>query len=342
MGPMNIQVRRVFLRILLPLAITILIAFFFFRHITPNDIASALGRLPVTAMLAFIALSLVGTWLRAVKYRILIAGQLGMVDMLLITLVRNFAVDLLPARTASLAFYTALTKRRGLTLEEGGASFVISVFYDVLALSLMLGGLMLFFPPPGPVKGFIITGMGILFLLSLIFILIPGPCLRWIKSQPFLNRHAKLRRTIHTLSTYLDAHAGAAERLQLLALSLAIRLVKYVSVFILFCALVPVERNPAAFSHFSLGLAGTEMSALLPIQGAGGFGTWEMAFELVFRGLGSAQTDLRLTALVIHIATQVWEYAIGLLAFLALWLMGRAKANKEKANGQGQETKSKV
>lgn len=333
---MSIHTRNLVLRVLLPLAITILIAFFFFRHFSPRDIISALGRLPVTAMLAFIALSLVGTWLRAVKYRILIAAHLGMTDMLLITLVRNFAVDLLPARTASLAFYTALTRRRGLSLEEGGASFVISVFYDVLALSLMLGGLMLFFPPPGPVRGFIFTGMGTLFLLSLVFILIPAPCLRWMKRLPLLNRHARLERIIQTLSTYLDAHTGAMERLRLLALSLAIRLVKYVSVFILFCALVPVDRNLAGFSHFSLGLAGTELSALLPVQGAGGFGTWEMAFELVFRGLGSSQTDLRLTALVIHISTQAWEYAIGLLAFLALWLRGR------RANGEGQAPESKV
>ncbi|HDP93898.1 MAG TPA: flippase-like domain-containing protein [Candidatus Aminicenantes bacterium] len=330
---MGESMKRLLIRVFLPLAITALIAWFFFSHITLTDIKSAFARLPASAVLGFIALWLFGTWLRALKYRILIAHKLGMGEMLLITLVRNFAVDLLPARTASLAFYTALTKRRGLSLEEGGASFVISVFYDVLALSLMLGGLILFFPPPGPWRGFIITGMGILFLLSLILIIAPAPILRRLLNRPFIRSRTRLHKTALTLSTYLDAHTAGRERLQLLAISLAIRLAKYVSVFILFCALVPVERNPAAFSHFSLGLAGTEMSALLPIQGAGGFGTWEMAFELVFRGLGSSQADLRLTALVIHITTQAWEYSIGLLAFLALWLMGRAKANRQKANG---------
>lgn len=330
---MEKPVKRLLIRGVIPLAITALIAWFFFRHITLTDIQAAFARLPAGAVLGFISLWLIGTWLRAVKYRILIARKLGMGEMLLITLVRNFAVDLLPARTASLAFYTALTRRRGLSLEEGGASFVISVFYDVLALSLMLGGLVLFFPPPGAVRGFIFTGMGVLFLLSLILIITPTPILRHLLRRPFIKDRPRLHKTVLTLSSYLDAHTAALERLELLALSLIIRLAKYVSVFVLFTALVPVQRDMAGFSHFSLGLAGTEMSALLPIQGAGGFGTWEMAFELVFRGIGSAQTDLRLTALVIHITTQAWEYALGLPAFLALWIMGRARANKEKARG---------
>jgi len=326
---MKPRAQQVLLRIILPLAVTALVAWLFFRHITPADIFDALMRLPASAYAGFIALSLVGTMLRAWKYRILISRQLGFGEMVLITLVRNFAVDLLPARTASLAFYTALTRRRGLSLEEGGASFVVAIFYDVLALSLMLGGLLIFFPPPVSVQDFIFTGMGFLFLLSLALILFPAPILRRLLRWPALNRRPKLSGTLQTLSAYMDAHANMAERVKLLLLSLAIRLVKYVSVFILFCALVPVERNLAGFSHFSLGLAGTEMSALLPIQGAGGFGTWEMAFELVFRGLGSGLADLRLTALVIHITTQAWEYAIGLLAFLSLWLMGRRREKLE-------------
>lgn len=45
----------------------------------------------------------------------------------------------MPARSASLVFYTYLTSRRGVILEEGVSSFVIAVFYDALALGLMLG-----------------------------------------------------------------------------------------------------------------------------------------------------------------------------------------------------------
>ena len=90
-------------------------------------------------------MSILGTLLRAVKYRILVAGKISFSSMFLITLVRNFSVDLLPARTASLAFYSYLAKKEGISIEEGASSFVISMFYDSLALSVMLGSLVFFF-----------------------------------------------------------------------------------------------------------------------------------------------------------------------------------------------------
>ena len=327
--------KRFLIRVGLPLGVTAIMGVLFFRHISISDIGRSLNRLPASAVLGFISLSLVGTLLRAVKYRVLISNRLGLGEMILITLVRNFSVDLLPARTASLAFYTALTRRRGLSIEEGTASFAVSVFYDVLALSLMLGGLLVFFPPSARGKGFIFAGMGVLLLVSSVLIMASPPIFHLMKDWRLVQNRPRLRESVTRLSHYLEAHAGNRERLHILGLSLAIRLVKYASVFWLFCALVPIERSPAGFSQFSLGLAGTELSAVLPIQGAGGFGTWEMAFELVFRGIGVSGTDLRLTALVIHITTQAWEYAIGLLAFLALWIAGKRRRTSDPDQGEG-------
>jgi hypothetical protein len=74
---------------------------------------------------------------------------------------------------------------------------------------------------------------------------------------------------------------------------------------------------------FSFGIAGTELSSFLPIQGLAGFGTWEAAFALVAGKIGFSFDNAFLTALVIHLTTQVWEYSLGLAALWILSIRGR-------------------
>jgi hypothetical protein len=79
----------------------------------------------------------------------------------------------------------------------------------------------------------------------------------------------------------------------------------------------------SVFSKFSFALAGTEMSTLLPIQGVGGFGTWELAFKIIFENMNVLPKGTEAphfisfaqVGIIIHIISQVWEYSIGILAF---------------------------
>ncbi|MCP5102706.1 MAG: hypothetical protein GY950_04970, partial [bacterium] len=84
------------------------------------------------------------------------------------------------------------------------------------------------------------------------------------------------------------------------------------------------------FASFSFGLAGTELSSLLPIQGIGGFGTWELAFSVIFKALAIPAQNLKEAGIVIHITTQVWEYAIGFVALAYLFISSRSTAKNKK------------
>jgi hypothetical protein len=316
----------------LPVVITVVILYFFFRDISLSDIQGAFLRIPLTSILLFLLLSVSGTFLRAFKYHILLAKKLSFTDIFLITLVRNFSVDLLPARTASLVFYSYLTKRKGISLEEGASSFVVSVFYDTLALSVMLGGLVFFlkteFNPT-----FIYIGMALIFAVSVVMIF----CAEWVIALllkiKILHRFSRLVGVLQKIAAYLGEHRKGRERTVVFVLSLLIRLIKYVSVFVLFVGMVPVPVNMQYFSLFCFGLAGTELSSVLPIQGAGGFGTWELAFTLVFKSLQFPMANIKLTGLLIHIITQAWEYLIGITAFLYMMLQGGApKGEPETGN----------
>ena len=313
--------------IIIPLIITIGILYIFFRDISIDSIKNAFIKIPYMYITLFIFLYIIGAILRAIKYNVLISKKLKFKDIFLITLVRNFSVDLLPARSAALIFYSYLTKKKGISLEEGASSFIVSMFYDALALSLLLGA-MFFFVKTQMNQIIIYIGLCFIFVVSIIIIFFTDNIINLLLKIKLIKKISKLKNILLNIHEYLIEHKKNSERLYIFFLSFIIRLIKYVSAYILFIGIVRITGSIQSLSMFSFGLAGTELSSLLPIQGLGGFGTWELAFTFVFKALEiPGNVDPRLTGLVIHITTQVWEYSIGLLAFLYIFI---EKNNKSK------------
>lgn len=310
---------RVIRNIIAPALILAVIIAVFFRNLTPADILANFLKIPPGYLIAFVLLSLLGTVLRTWQYHVLLAGKLGFGELFLITLVRNFSVDLLPGRTASLVFYSWLTKKKGITLEEGASSFVISVFYDSIALTLMLGGLLFFFET-GMSRWPFLAAMAALFTVSALVLFFSGPFLQFLLKGEKLRRLrlARIEGTLQAVSAYLAAHTRSGERLKLVGISFASRLCKYVYNFILFEGVLQLGIGLKNFSLFCFGLAATEMSSMLPIHGPAGFGTWELAFALIFSALRVPAENIKEAGFVIHITSQVWEYSIGLLALATL------------------------
>ncbi len=308
------------IRFVLPLFVTIIIVIIFFNDIAIDDILDNLVKIPLSYIFIFILLTIAGTLLRAYRYYILLSKKVSFYDLILITLVRNFSVDLLPARTAALVFYVALLKKRNINIDEGASSFVISVFYDGLALVFMLSGLLFFIDTDQLWIGIYIS-MGLIFLISIIAVFFSDKVVFFVVNLKIIKKIKKVHGFLSDVYTYLNLHRSKRERIKLFGLSFAIRLIKYIFVFVLFVAIMDIVFDINIFAKFSFALAGTEMSALLPIQGLGGFGTWELAFKLLFESLNvigkeTSKTSFAEVGIVIHIVTQVWEYFIGIIAFI--------------------------
>ncbi len=317
-------------RIVLPLAVTAVILFLFFRRTSGVELGRAFASVPAWAVALYAAFSLFGTGARAVRTRILLGPGIGAFDLFLITLVQNFSVDLLPARTASLGFYAYLTRDRGVILEEGTSSFIVAVFYDALALGLMLGAAAFFFlgtfgdaVPPGAVA----VGLAVIVAVSVAFIMLIRPVAGWARRLFAARRSGKIAAIAASVESYFARHGRAGERAGVLGLSFVIKLAKYVSLYVLFAGMTGVGFTWRSFSLFSFGIAGAELSSFLPVQGLAGLGTWEAAFALVAGKIGIPLENPFLTALVIHLVTQVWEYGLGLAA---LWVLS-VRARRQKS-----------
>src|SRR4029450_5610645 len=92
--------------------------------------------LSTPGLLASVAVSAVGLVLRALRYRLLLGRPVPLWPLVLVTAVRNMAVDLVPARAGAAASYLYLvTARLGLPLEAGVASFALSFILDTLCVA---------------------------------------------------------------------------------------------------------------------------------------------------------------------------------------------------------------
>jgi hypothetical protein len=227
--------------------------------------------------------------------------------------------------------YTFFTRKRGLSVQEGLSSFFIAIVYDLMSLSIMLGILLIFLETHLP-RAIILMVLLLMLGLSLVFLKYTDKVLgcilkiRWIKNKNRINEF------FIKLQDYFTEHNQFREKLKILIVSFFIRVIKYFSLFVLFTGFTKLSFSLNLFSIFSFGSSAVEASALFPVQGFAGFGTFEAVFTYIFTKLELSLSDPFLTGFSIHLVTQLWEYFIGLIALVIV-------AVKRKATGISQQAK---
>jgi len=118
---------------------------------------------------------------------------------------------------------------------------------------------------------------------------------------------------------------------RLFFLSLAIRLAKYGTLFVLLFALLRqygFSLEMSSFFKSILGVTGAELTSVLPIKGIGGFGTWESAWSLTLRLMNFSPNLAVLSGIGVHLITNLFEYFLGILSLLILYSPLLKRANK--------------
>jgi uncharacterized membrane protein YbhN (UPF0104 family) len=277
---------------------------------------------------------LVAVGLRAWRAKLLLAPQtISWKDIVLVTLIRNCLDDLLPARIGALSYVYVLNQRLGFPFEAAASTFAVGIVYDFLTLGpfLMIAVLAAGAGVSGiPSSALLALAVGYLAATALVLWKIV-PISRFLLRvfvallKAFKFDHGKraavfdekLRTTITGLQAIRDRKIDAL----LLVQSLFIRLGKYTSVYFLLWALLKSRGIPLSqigFGRMILGVTAAEMTALLPVRGLAGFGTWESAWALAFGVMALPPGLAVVSGLGIHLLTNIWEYGLGLLGILVL------------------------
>jgi len=330
--------------VVLSLAVSAVLLAVLFSQIQARDFARTLAAVYLPALLAYMAISLVSTGLRAWRYKWLLAPErIGWGNMFLVTFIRNSFDDLLPARIGSLSYIYVLNKRLGFSFESAASTFVVALVFDFLTLYpfLVASLLAVGWGAEGLPSFVLLAVAGALFVLFglIVWKLIP---LSRLASRIFFFLLKKLgwegRPKARTAAAKIEATIESLEAIRrrriygrLFGLSLLIRLGKYLSLFAVFFALIRSQGfglGDLNFGKIILGVTGAEMTSALPVKGLAGFGTWESAWAVALRLMRFDPRIAVLTGIGVHLITNLFEYSLGLASLLILLLpfMKRKKA----------------
>lgn len=321
--------------ILLSITVSVVLIWILLGKIETKDFLYTLSNIFFPALLVFFAISLLGTVLRAWRYKLLLYPQkIGWGNIFLVTFIRNLFVDLLPIRIGSLSYIYILNKRLNVSFNTATSSFIVAFVYDLISLSPFL------------ILAIMAVGLGttsistpLMLLFSILFLVIMliiywqllGLCrilltiyrifLRLIKSDQKkwgVVSIEKLQLTVRDISQIRKRRTD----LPVFLLSIGIRIAKYGALYILLFALLQVHGytlGNLSIWKTILSITGAEMTGFLPVKGIGGFGTWESAWAGMQTLLGfELQTAVLSSG--IHLVTNLFEYILGLLSILYLAL----------------------
>ncbi len=319
----------------------ILVYLFAAQGADPWALVPLVRAISLPGLLAYVAISAVALALRALRYRVLLGGFVPFWPLVLVTAVRNMAVDLIPARVGAAASYLYLvTARLGLPLEAGVASFALSFILDTLAVAPLLV-LALLAVGSAPMPPAVLAGGSLAILLGSVAALwMLAPILRIAASVAGrLPAGGRLVPLLGAAAAEVERSERARTLVPALGLSLLLRLTKYASYYCLLQALLASRDEAGAtlsFLRVFLAVAGAELAASLPLPTIMSLGPYEAAGAAGFAfWLGLPRDLATLAVTAFHALSQVHDYGLGLLALV--WIMAARPRRVAPGSGRADE-----
>ena len=335
------------------------------RDIGAEELLSTFADASPRGIAMFVPIALLVLLLRALRYRLLLGDDVPFWPLTLVTQVRGMLVDLLPARAGSLSYLVLLNRRLGVAADRAVASFYAAFLLDLAALGILLAicawAAISARSGDAPAAPSLVVAAATLTAAAGAVLWTSPALLRWgasrlqhwAGSRPAGDTEASSAgRVTGTVFGVISLARGVASQIgdqlpgsrlpALMVLSLAIRVGKYASYWLLLSSVLVPHGVPLGGVDpivATLGAAAGELSGALPIQGLGGFGTWEGAWALGLQSLGGLQglagaeggalppQAMVLVGFATHVLSQAWDYSLGIVALLLLMLPGRRRAS---------------
>lgn len=285
-------------------------------------------------LLLYAVMSLMGLFVRSWRYQVLLraSGEENipdMKDMTLITAVRNMTVDLFPARLGELVFVALLRKKAGTRVSSGLSALLFATLLDILILApiTIAIGLMVGFPNKQPyMLALIALFVVVTFLIGIKYVL---PYFSRLIDHLAGNSNKFVGgffRFVQSIDQAVESTMSAGVFGSVISLTLAVRFFKYAALLALFYGLTRTS-FPAIWEMGELkvlaAMIASEMTASMPVPALMSFGTWELGGMTLLAYFGAPPQDALITLLGVHIQTQALDYSIGIVAFLALFMLGK-------------------
>jgi uncharacterized membrane protein YbhN (UPF0104 family) len=330
--------------ILVPAFISVFFVWMLMRGLSWQRLAGNILSASPVRLALYGAIALGALWLRAVRFRILLAdAKPAVAPVFFTTLIQNALGDLVPARLASLGSYVWFMNRRlAVSTASAASTFIVSFVLDLVTLGpLLLIAVAVRFGLAAPANGSSLP-LGWTAVFAAAFFAASAAAAWWL--GPLIHLVGKLPRALgrglggsvwtrieaflERTAASLDAVRRGGVLMRALAVSMAIRIAKYAALFALTESLLAGSGNAAAHPglwDLIIGVSATELVASLPVPAIGQFGVWEGGMVGALVMLGFPREPATLVAFGVHGITTAYEYVLALIALGGLFLLSRKK-----------------
>lgn len=336
------------LSLLLSAALTAGLFYYLSRETSWQDWIDLYRRLDLACFAAFLGLFLASMLLKAMRYQILLGASGSqnpppLSDLVTLTFVSNLFVDLLPARSGSLAYIVFLNRKLKVELPACFSSFAFSFIFDMIGmLPLFLLAIIIHGISTGRQDYLLWALLGALALISLAALALMEKVLRLmgrILARLAMGRAGRLWDLAERLAGELERIAEDITQVKrrgvygrLLVLSVVIRLFKYVGLYLLVVGLAqqfgPQVVGKLGFGVVLFALIAAEATASLPVSGIAGFGAYEGVMMATLAAAGLDGKQAALLSFGLHLLTQVIDYSLGSLCLFRLSLINRKRPGR--------------
>jgi glycosyltransferase 2 family protein len=326
----------------------IFLVYYLLNQVSFSDLKNAFLNMYKPYLITGLVILFIGNFFRAYQKKILIGSpRIGMIDLFVVTHIRNAFNMVLPARTGELSYVYVLNKKFKFPVEIGISTLALILLFDLaivftmIIIAIIIVGINKYSISSTTIiwiaAGLLVILMTALFFLSKII----GFLLKLFNSILCRYRIGKSRimqyiyKKLVEINTNIEIIQKRRIYWKVYLTALIIRVLKFASYYFIIHAIVRPEGygfNDLGFWIIFLGTVVAEISAVLPTHALAGFGTYEGAFTAAFVILGFNKQISIIVGFNYHLVTLLFSVILGIIAMIILSMpFYRIRAEKEAA-----------
>ena len=285
------------------------------------DIIVTLAGIDPLYLIAGFILYVCSYFFRALRFYILLNREVGLRDLFNIVCVHNMVNNILPARTGELSYIYLLKKLHNKKTGEGIATLFVARVFDFISISLLffVSALMIQDLPEIIMKAvWAIAFLMVFIVVFLVAMLYFGESFfnivrRFFRRFNLEEKHFAdylLRKGEETVESFEKIKTNG-QVIGIITVSIGI----WVSVYALNYMLVLAMHINLEFFAVLLGSTFLIFATILPIQGIGGFGTYEGGWVVGFMAVGLTKDVAISSGFVVHVIGIFYYVLLGLYGY---------------------------
>jgi hypothetical protein len=333
------QVHRNSLIKIIAVIITLFFIAILFTQISPGDIIKTLCDINPLCLIAGFFLYIGCYIFRSLRFYYLLKKEIPMTDLFSVVCVHNLMNMVLPAKTGELSYIYLVNKHHDRTIGEGIATLLIARIFDIISISILF--LVSFAIVIHSITANIVLIYGVILVLGLFIVLLS---FFFYKSRSFLEAGLRLfsfvqiektqpvnfilkkgEETVFALETARTTKEYSFIKIFLLSLGIWGCMYAFIALMV-----ISMDIHTGLFAIF-FACTFAFMTAILPVQGIGNFGTFEAGWTVGFLSIGVPPEMAVSTGFSYHIINIIFTGLLGLAGIILIHYKKILTITKESA-----------